>query len=137
MEVGHTRDAGWEIGVSRTLPQAPDTVWALLTGPEGLALWLGPDAVLTPERGAPYRTSDGTVGQVRSYRPHDRVRLTWRPPGWDHDSTVQVAIVPASGNRTSVRFHQERLSGPQEREEQRAHWRAVLDAIEDALAQAP
>jgi uncharacterized protein YndB with AHSA1/START domain len=38
---GLSKDAGWEIGVSRTLPFPPDDVWALLTAPEGLALWLG------------------------------------------------------------------------------------------------
>jgi hypothetical protein len=36
-----------------------------------------------------------------------------------------------------VRFHQERLADAAEREQQRAHWRAVLDAVVAALANRP
>ncbi len=56
------------------------------------------------------------------------VGITWRPPGWSHDSTVQVAL--SGGSRsTTVRFHQERLANSTERERQRDHWRAVLDRL--------
>lgn len=53
--------------------------------------------------------------------------------GWDHETTVQIVVVPASGQRASVRFHQERLAGADERARQRDHWRAVLDRIDAAL----
>ena len=36
-----------------------------------------------------------------------------------------------------LRFHQERLADAAEREQQRAHWQAVMDAVETALAQRP
>ncbi len=39
--VGLTRDAGWQIGVSRTLPIDLETAWKLLTSRMGLGLWLG------------------------------------------------------------------------------------------------
>ncbi|HEX8803918.1 MAG TPA: SRPBCC domain-containing protein [Acidimicrobiales bacterium] len=83
-------------------------------------------------RDAAYRTTDGTTGEVRSLRPGDRIRLTWRPPSWDHDSTVQVALGP-SATGTVVRVHQERLAGPDERERMRAHWSAALDALAPLL----
>src|SRR5215207_10427491 len=92
--VGLTRDAGWEVGVSRTVPHALDEVWRLLTSDEGLALWLGEGARLDPVRGSRYATADGTEGEVRGYREGNRIRLTWRPPGWSHDSTLQVAVTP-------------------------------------------
>ncbi|MEU0158601.1 hypothetical protein ABZ154_07070 [Streptomyces sp. NPDC006261] len=41
MPTGLTQDAGWEIGVSRTIQQPPQAVWEFITGPEGVALWLG------------------------------------------------------------------------------------------------
>jgi hypothetical protein len=56
------------------------------------------------------------------------VRLTWRPAGWDHDTTVQVALSPAASG-TTIRFHQERLADAGERERQRAHWAGVLDRL--------
>lgn len=131
--VGKTKDVGFEIGVSRTLDHPPEEVWAFLTGADGLAVWLGQGVALPAERGEPYRTLDGTQGELRSLRPLDRVRLTCRPPGWDHDTTVQVAIRPAGKGRTMLRFHQEWLADAEERERQRDHWRAVMDEMGRAL----
>jgi uncharacterized protein YndB with AHSA1/START domain len=130
--VGKTRDAGWEIGVSRTVAAPAPRVWALLASARGQAIWLGAGARLSTEKGAGYETEDGTVGEVRSFRPLDRIRVTWKPPDWDHDTTVQVAI-RAQGEQTLIRLHQERLAGAAEREQQRRHWSAVMDEIVTAL----
>ncbi|MFD7865125.1 SRPBCC domain-containing protein [Streptomyces sp. NPDC057682] len=128
MPTGLTQDSGWQIGVSRTLPLPPALVWDFVSGADGLALWLGPGAVLAPERGTPYRTDDGVTGEVRGYRPGDRIRVT------HGTTTVQVALAPAAGGtRTMLRFHQEHLAGPEERERQRAHWQQVMDQVALAL----
>ncbi|MEW2035055.1 SRPBCC domain-containing protein [Streptomyces roseifaciens] len=131
MPTGLTKDAGWQIGVSRTLPHPPTAVWDFISSPEGIALWLGPGADLTPERGAPYRTAAGVTGEVRGYRPGDRIRVT------HGTTTVQVALTPATpaadGPRTILRFHQERLASAEERDQQRAHWQGVMDRVAAAL----
>lgn len=133
--VGLTREAGFEIGVSRTVDAPADRVWHSLTSEDGLATWLGA-GVRIPDpdtaKGTPYRTSDGTRGEFRSVHPGGRLRLTWQPAGWDHDSTVQLTVSSRTG-RTVIRFHQERLTGPDERERQREHWRSVMDAVVDRL----
>lgn len=131
MSVGKTKDVGWEIGVSRTIPYPIEQVWDLLTSLDGTAIWLGAD-VKIGAAGEHYETADGTVGEVRSFHPHSRLRLTCRPAGWDHETTVQVTVT-AAGGRTTLRFHQERLTDAAERERQRTHWRSVLDAIVEAL----
>ena len=131
--VGRTRDVGWEIGVSRTVPFPIDDVWDFLTSAVGSAVWLGAGVQRLDEPGAAYETEAGTGGQIRSFRPRDRVRLTWRPVDWDHDSTVQFTVTPAAGARTRVGFHQERLADAAEREQQRTHWQGVLDALASAL----
>ncbi|MGQ0840376.1 hypothetical protein [Actinokineospora sp.] len=69
---------------------------------------------------------------MRGYHEHDRVRLTWRPAGWDHDTTIQVAV-SGSGSRTVLRFHQEWLADAEERGRQREHWRKVLADMVAAL----
>ena len=130
---GHTRDAGWEIGVSRTVPFPIDDVWDFLTSAAGPAVWLGAGVLRLDEPGTAYETEVGTRGEIRSVRPRDRVRLTWRPVDWDHDSTVQVTVTAASGDRTRIGFHQERLADAAERERQRTHWQGVLDALVAAL----
>jgi uncharacterized protein YndB with AHSA1/START domain len=129
---GLTRDAGWQIGVSRTLPVPLDAAWDFLISPDGLRLWLG--EVGDPlAKGADYATEDGTTGEVRSLHPRDRVRLTWKPPGRELPATVQVTVRP--GRRgTTVNFHTERLASESERERFRGRWREALDRIEARLA---
>jgi uncharacterized protein YndB with AHSA1/START domain len=132
-EVGQTRDVGFEIGVSRTVPLPRQVVWDFLTSPDGQAVWLGPGARLAPERGHRYETADGTGGEVRSFRELDRIRLTWRPAGWSHDTTVQVTV-SGPEHATVLRFHQEWLADGAERERQREHWKAVMDRVVAALS---
>ncbi|MEU6232384.1 SRPBCC domain-containing protein [Kitasatospora sp. NPDC047058] len=131
--VGLTRDAGFQIGVSRTLSHPPEAVWSLLTSPEGAALWLGPGARLADRVGGPVSAADGSSGELRSLHPGSRIRLTWQPPGRDRATTVQVTVTPGHGG-TVLRFHQERLDDPAERSRQREHWRAVMDAVAAGLA---
>ncbi|MEU1219982.1 SRPBCC family protein [Streptomyces microflavus] len=129
MPTGLTRDAGWEIGASRTIHRSPQAVWEFITGPEGAALWLSAEGPLPKEKGAPYRTADGTRGEIRSYHPGDRVRLT------HGTSTVQVTVTPGSSEgRAVLRFHQERLASAAEREERRTYWKGVLDRVVAELA---
>ncbi|PRH81026.1 activator of HSP90 ATPase 1 family protein [Streptomyces solincola] len=123
MPTGLTRDAGWQIGVSRTLPLPVGTVWDFLAGERGAALWLGTADPLPTERGAPYRTADGIAGEVRGYRVGDRIRVT------HGDTTIQVALAPAGADRTAVTFHEERLPDAAARERRRAHWQRVMDEV--------
>ena len=132
MPTGLTKDAGWQIGVSRAVAAPRERVWEVLTSPEGLAVWLGEGAALPAGRGETYRTADGIEGELRSLRPLDRVRLTWRPPSRDEDTTLQIALSPAARG-TTVRFHHDRLADADERERMREHWRATLDRLEALL----
>ncbi|WP_279582407.1 hypothetical protein [Fodinicola feengrottensis] len=67
--VGETKDAGFEIGVSQTIPFPIAQVWEFLVSDAGVALWLGKGARLATEKGTPYATEDGTAGEIRSYHP--------------------------------------------------------------------
>jgi len=131
-EVGLTKDAGYQIGVSRTVRHPPEVVWDLLTGWEGLAIWLGGGLDVVPKPGGAYETADGTVGEVRSLRERDRVRLTWRPPDWSHDTTLQLTVSPAPTG-TVLPIHQDRLTDAAERARQRDRWQEVMARLVDAL----
>jgi len=133
MPVGKTKDSGWQIGVSTTLDHPIDEVWELLASPRGLAIWLGEGVRLEGRPGEVYTTADGTTGDVRSFHPRNRIRITWQPADWDHDSTVQVAV-SANGERTRMTLHQERMADATERERQRAHWKRVAGRLADELA---
>jgi uncharacterized protein YndB with AHSA1/START domain len=132
MPTGKTKDAGWQIGVTTTLDHPLADVWELLTDPGGVAIWLGNDVTLAGKKGETYETDEGTTGEIRSYHPEDRIRLTWQPHDWDHVTTVQLAI-RANGDRTKLTLHQERLANADEREQQRTHWKTVASNLADAL----
>jgi len=132
-EVGHTRDAGWEIGVSKTIHRPVGEVWDFVTSPAGIALWLGEGVTLLSEPGAGYETTTGVQGEMRSFRDLDRLRLTWQPADWAHDTTLQLAVRATGTDRTTLVVHQERLVDASEREQQRRHWQGVVAALADAL----
>jgi uncharacterized protein YndB with AHSA1/START domain len=129
---GQTEDAGFEIGVSRTIPVPLEQVWDFLVSREGVALWLGQDVELPTEKGTRYTTADGTTGDLRSFHKQNRIRITWRPQEWDHDTTVQVTVSD-NGGKTLLRFHQEWLADTAERSRQRDHWKAIMESVVAAL----
>ncbi len=131
--VGKTRDAGWQIGVSKTIDRPVEDVWSFITSPEGIAIWLGEGVTVLSELGAGYETAARVRGETRSYRELDRVRLTWQPPGWRHETTLQLTVSPAGAGRARLGVHQERLADAEEREQQRTHWRGVVNALVAAL----
>lgn len=133
MPVGKTKDAGWQIGVSVTVHRPAADVWDWLVSPDGLATWLGDGVQLEGVKGEPYTTADGTHGELRSFRPLDRIRLTWQPADWTHDTTVQIAL-DDKVDRTRIVFHQERLADADERALQREHWKSVSETVKGTLA---
>ena len=128
--VGQTSDADFQIGVQRTLPVPVDKAWKLLVEGPGRDIWLGKVEGLELRKGEQYRTAEGVRGEIRSVASGQRVRLTWRRADLTQDSTLQVYLGDL-GEKTSVRFHQERLSSLEERERMRAHWQEVLERLSE------
>jgi uncharacterized protein YndB with AHSA1/START domain len=95
---------------------------------------LGEGVTVLPERGEGYETAAGVHGETRSFRELDRVRLTWQPPDWPRDTTLQLAVRSAGAGRAMLVVHQERLADAAQREQQRRHWRGVITALAEALA---
>jgi uncharacterized protein YndB with AHSA1/START domain len=128
---GQTKDAGWEVGVRKTVDAPLGTVWAFLLG-DGLPLWLG-NTDLVLEKGAAYETDDDIRGSVVSFTDGVRLRITWQPGEWNHDSTLQLTVKQAATG-TTIGFHQERLSGREERKIMLGHWKDVVQQLDNAIA---
>lgn len=124
---GLTKDAGWEVGVRQTVPAPLPAVWDFLLG-DGLPLWLGELDALPTEKGEAYATKDGVRGTLRSRTEHVRVRLTWHPDDWPHDSTLQLTVKEAATG-TTIGFHHERLADRDERRMMLGHWKNVAAAL--------
>jgi uncharacterized protein YndB with AHSA1/START domain len=122
--------------VSKTIDRPAEKVWSFITSPAGIAIWLGEGVTVVPERGAGYETRAGVQGETRGFRERDRIRLTWQPPDWTHDTTLQLAVRSAGAGRAMLVIHQERLADAAERERQRRHWQDVITALVEALTEA-
>ena len=132
--VGQTSEGGYQIGVQKTLPLPPEEAWSLVMGEPGRAFWLGKVDNLLFQRGEQYQASEGQWGEIRSVLDGQRVRLTWHSPDLAGPSTLQVTITPSgtpASDKSSVRFHQERLSSLKEREQMRERWRKALDGLSE------
>lgn len=116
------------MGARRTVAAPVDEVWAYLIG-DGLVTWLGettlPDAV-----GGTYETADQISGELRSRTERKRLRLTWRRPRTDYDTTLQLTLVEAATG-TTIAFHQERLADRAERKTMLTHWHTVLEELDE------
>ena len=126
--VGQTSAGGYQVGVQKTLPISAEAAWNLVMDGPGRAIWLGTVDHLELRRGEPYRTREGPWGEIRSVAIGQRVRLTWHSPELLSPSTLQVYVM-ASGEKASVRFHQERLSTLEERESMRQRWREATEGL--------
>lgn len=132
---GTASDTGWDVGISRTVPYPVVQVWEVIAGRPDI--WLGQGATLPEQVGEPWSCADGTAGELRGRTDQDRISLTWRAPGRQHDTVLQVSVAveerAENTGRTVIHFHQERLAEDAERSRQRNHWAAVLDRVIDAL----
>jgi uncharacterized protein YndB with AHSA1/START domain len=129
--VGLTQDAGWEVGASRTFPISVEAAWDLMVSPAGVAIWLGEGVELPLEKGDAYETADGTTGEIRSVRPRDRMRLTWRPADREHEATLQFAL-RETPTGCAIGFHAEHLVSAEDREATRERLRGALDRLGSA-----
>lgn len=125
-----SKDSGWDVGVRQTVPARVEDVWAFLIG-DGLPVWLG-EASLPRTKGETYRTADAVVGEVRSFTEGSKVRLTWRPADWPHDTTLQVSVKEVASGTTII-IHHERLTDRDERRMMLGHWKNVASHLAAAF----
>jgi hypothetical protein len=104
------------MGARRTVPADLATVWAYLIGP-GLRSWLGADE-LPP---------------MRSRTELRRLRFDWTPPATSQPTILQLTLLEAKTG-TTIAFHQERLTGREQRKEMLTHWHGVLERLEEHFA---
>ena len=125
---GLTKDAGWELGVRTTVPAPLTAVWDWLLS-DGLAVWLGQIALLPTEKGEPFETSDGVRGTLRSRTDGSRLRISWQPDDWPHDTILQLTVKDAATG-TTIGIHHEKLADRDERKLMLGHWKNVAAAFD-------
>ncbi|MGE7673965.1 SRPBCC family protein [Lysinibacillus sp. NPDC094403] len=130
--IGQTKTVGFQVGVRRTFSISQEVAWNLVTSQDGLSLWLGESMNIILEPGQKYITKLGS-GEIRVVKPLQQLRLTWQKVGWEKASTVQVRIISIESNKTTISFHQEKLSDQNAREEMKVYWEKVLEEIKERM----
>ncbi|MCU1560165.1 SRPBCC domain-containing protein [Mycetocola sp.] len=124
---GHSKDAGWNVGVRKTVAAPVAEVWAYLLG-KGLPMWLGDIDELPAKKGVRYRTNDGVRGTIRGFEEKKHVRLTWQPEDWPHDTALQLTVSKSAAGATIEISHEE-LADREERRMMLGHWHRVVDSL--------
>jgi uncharacterized protein YndB with AHSA1/START domain len=129
--LGETADAGFQLGVQRTVAVNPREAWELVASrPE---LWLGEGAAVKFEPGARF-DSPAASGEIRVVKPGQRLRMAWQPLGWPAPATLQLTFTESGAGKTAIGVHLERLPDAAAREEMRGRFREALDRIARAAS---
>jgi len=130
-KTGETADAGYQIGVQKTIPLGRTALWRLLTSDAGVAIWLGRASGLVLEPGATFRVRGGPEVEIRTVRKGERLRMTLSSGTRGSTTTLQLTLSCPRNvrGRTTLRFHHEKLASKAERERMKTHWKRVADEI--------
>lgn len=132
--VGETADAGFQVGVRRTVDVPAVVAWEYLVHGPGRERWLGATGTLPQEKGESYQLEGGTSGEIRSVRPGRRLRLTVQRSSEAAATTLQLTIQPKD-DRSVVALHHERLPDEEARAAMKTHWTSVLDGLQREFAE--
>ncbi len=130
--VGQTRDAGFQIGVRKTVAVPAETVWNFLFSEEGLTTWLGKISLENFELGKPFKTEEEIEGKIKVFKRNSHVRLSWKPKRWTNTSALQIRVIP-SKEKTTISFHQDKLLDSKQRDEMKKYWDKVIVKIENEI----
>ena len=128
-------DGHQTVTLVRDLPGPIERVWAFLTEPKHLALWLS-DGLFSARVGGDVRFDMGAVGQVTIFEPPHLLEYTWNEPeksrGAILDTLVRWELVP-SGSHIRLTLTHTRLSAS-EAVAHAAGWHALVDALSTRLS---
>jgi hypothetical protein len=130
---GFTKDAGYQVGVRKTIQGSHLDVWNFLLSDKGLSIWLGdadPEKLILREE---ITLSDGTIVKITRFKLQSHLRMRWRKKSWDSSSRLQLRVIASGYHRTTLAFHQEMLDSSAQREDMKRHWKQVLANLEAGL----
>jgi hypothetical protein len=130
---GLTKDSGFQLGVRKTIEGNQVDVWNFLISSQGIRLWLGP---IEPERLAPrkpFSLNNGVEGEITVLKLQSHLRMKWKKKSWKNISRLQLRVIPYGRDKTTISFHQEKLSDPEQRETMKKHWKKVVSELGDKL----
>jgi uncharacterized protein YndB with AHSA1/START domain len=118
----------------RDIPGPIERVWAFLTDPKYLALWLS-DGLFTGRVGGEVRLEMGAVGHVTVFEPPHLLEYTWNEPEKSRGPVLDTLVrwqLAGVGNRVRLTLTHTRLS-ESEAVAHAAGWHALVDGLSARL----
>ena len=133
--VGETASAKFELGVQKTIPMERTQLWQTLFEKDALAIWLGNIESLVLEPEMPFGSHGLPKGKIRSIKDQEKIRMSVQTEIVDHPFTLQIYLMCPRNteNRTSLRFHFEKLESSEERELMRSHYKNVMEQLQSLV----
>ncbi|RPI44950.1 MAG: ATPase [Bacteroidetes bacterium] len=126
---GQTQDAGFQVGVRKTVPGKFQDIWDFLFSDRGLSLWLGPidpdDLVIRKE----FSLGNSVTVKITVFEPYSHLRMSWKKNDWPNSSRLQLRVMASGDEKSVIAFHQEMLTGPEQREEMKDYWDNILSRL--------
>jgi hypothetical protein len=122
---GQTMDAGFQVGINKTIPVPHKKLWALIFVENRLGLFQ--DNKLNLAEGLTGVNSRGVSYKITTYRPYSHIRMQWRLPNWDEYSILQIRLNAKTDNNTTLSIHQEKLKNKNTREAMKLFWKKELE----------
>jgi hypothetical protein len=126
-----TGTSGFEFGLSRTFPISAEVAWEKLTTGIGLEAWAGDGVALELIKGAKQQLGGKRI-QIKGITEGVRLRLAVIEQGVP-ERVFQMSIVPATGGKAAVRFHEEYLPGLSAKKRAEKRWHIIMDEVESVL----
>ncbi|GAB2465220.1 SRPBCC domain-containing protein [Conyzicola lurida] len=98
-------------------------VWQFLVS-RGIPIWLG-TGEFRGVKGFKYTMADGVAGEVLVYTEGSKIRVTWRPDDWPHDTVLMLSVKEVEAG-TTIAIHHEQLADRDERRMMLGHWKNVV-----------
>lgn len=131
--IGLTKDAGFQIGVRKSLPVGVAQLWAFLLSKDGVGLWFGEITEELPFQ-APFSSREGADGIITTLKENSHLRMKWKKPDWEHFSMLQIRVIPA-GDKATLSFHQDQLPDENQRAQMKKYWTEVIRKISQRISQ--
>jgi len=113
--IGHTKDAGWQFGIRKSVPFSANEVWNFLFSENGSKLWL--------------KDADK---KFSTFKNLSHIRTKWKLKDWTNEATLQMRVI-ANKDKTAIAFHIEKLLNEKQREETKTYWETAIKTITEKI----
>lgn len=126
---GQNLKGDYSVTITKAFALTHKELWKKLWSAEGIAAWLNPMGDFTLKKKSTFEIEGGIYGEVRSFLPPVRARLSWQDSDWPKATYVQIYVVKRPGKKSILAIMHDNLKSAVLKEQLRQHWRAGIERL--------